>query len=180
MKHVIYKIFWNYEKEEKWLNGYSARGLALVDYCWIRYVFEDSMPGEYIYRIQLLRNLASHPQSRKYIEFVEETGAECVATYLRWVYFRKRSADGPFELYSDITSKIRHYKMVRAFWAALAVLEYGAGISNIIIGTTPPVSVVNTVLGCLVAAIGVGFTVMVASLTKKISALKKQHQIVEA
>ena len=179
MKHIVYKIFWNYEKEEKWLNERSARGLALLDYCWIRYVFEDSEPGEYIYRIQLLENLVSHPKSREYIDFVEGLGAECVATYLRWVYFRKKSADGPFELHSDIASKIRHYKLVRAFWAAFAILEYSAGIFNIVTGFTPPVSLANAELGCLVVALGVGFTAMVASLTKKIVALKKQQQIVE-
>ncbi len=180
MKHIIHKAYWNYEKEEKWLNELSAKGLALTDYCWIRYVFEDSQPGEYIYRIQLLKNLASSPDSRKYIEFVESTGAECIATYLRWVYFRKRAADGPFELYSDIDSKIRHYKLVRAFWVVFTAAEYLIGLSNVIIGIEVPVSSTNIVLGGLLIALGTGFLVMVLNLSKKIRALKKQQQIVEA
>lgn len=179
MKHIIHKAYWNYEKEENWLNKLSSKGLALIDYSWIRYVFEESQPGEYIYRIQLLKNLASHPESRKYIEFVESTGAECVATYLRWVYFRKRAADGPFELYSDIPSKIRHYKLVRAFWAVLAVAECTIGLSNIIIGIESPVSTTNVMLGGFLIALGAGFTVMVVNLSKKISSLKKQHIIIE-
>ncbi len=180
MKHIIYKAYWNYEKEEKWLNGLSAKGLALIDYSWIRYVFEDSQPGEYTFRIQLLKNLASNPESRKYIEFVEGTGAECVATYLRWVYFRKRAADGPFELYSDIDSKIRHYKLVRAFWVAFTVLEYAVGLMNIAIGVKEAISSTNIVLGGLLLALGTGFLIMVLNLGKKIRTLKKQQQIVEA
>ncbi len=180
MKHIIHKAYWNYEKEEKWLNELSAKGLALVDYSWIRYVFEDSQPGEYIYRIQLLKNLASHPESRKYIEFVESTGAECVATYLRWVYFRKRAADGPFELYSDFESKIHHYKLVRAFWVAFTVLEYVVGLMNVVIGIEVPVSSSNIVLGGLLLALGTGFMIMVLSLSKKIRTLKKQQRIIEA
>jgi hypothetical protein len=180
MKHVIHKIYWNYEREEKWLNQMSAKGLALTDYCWIRYVFEDSQPGEYIYRIQLLENLASNPESRKYIEFVEGTGAECIATYLRWVYFRKRSADGPFELYSDIASKIHHYRLVRAFWVFFAGVEFAIGLSNIFIGLDPPASSTNIALGGLLVALGAGFTVMVLRLSKKIRSLKKQQRIVEA
>jgi len=145
----------------------------------MRYVFEETEPGEYIYRIQLLEHWANHPQSRKYIDFVESTGAECVATYMRWAYFRKKAADGPFELYSDIPSMIRHYRMIRAFWAALAVAEYAAGISNIIVGAMPPISPVNIVLGTLVTLLGAGFTLMIVNVTKKIRALKKRQLIVE-
>ncbi len=180
MKHIIHKAYWNYEKEEKWLNSMSARGLALTDYCWIRYVFEESERGEYIYRIQLLEHWATHPESARYIDFVESTGAECVATYMRWVYFRKKAADGPFELYSDIPSMIRHYRMIRAFWAGLTVLEYAAGIMNISVGAVPPVSTTNIVLGTLVTLMGVGFTLLIVNLTKKIRALKKRQRIVEA
>jgi len=180
MKHIVYKAYWNYEKEEEWLNSMSAQGLALTDYCWVRYVFENSEPGEYIYRIQFLEQRAKHPQSRKYIDFVESTGAECVATYLHWAYFRKKAADGPFELYTDIPSMMRHYRMIRAFWIPLAVVEYAAGIINIAVGTMPPFSLVNIVLGALVTLLGVGFTLMIANLTKKIRALKKRQLIVEA
>jgi hypothetical protein len=180
MKHIVHKAYWNYEKEEQWLNSMSAQGLALTDYFWVRYVFEDSEPGEYIYRIQFLDKLAKHPQSRKYIDFVESTGAECVATYLHWAYFRKKAGDGPFELYTDIPSIIRHYRMIRAFWVPLAVAEYFAGFLNIIAGATPPVSSVNIVLGALVTLLGAGFTLMIVNLTKKIRALKKRQLIEEA
>jgi len=180
MKHIIHKAYWNYEKEEKWLNEMSAKGLALTDYCWIRYVFEETDSAEYVYRIQLMEHWATHPESQKYIDFIESTGAECVATYMRWIYFRKKATDGPFELYSDISSKIRHYRMVRAFWTGLTVLEYAAGISNIFIGIMAPFAVTNLILGSIVTALGVGFTMMIISLNKKIYTLKKQEQIVEA
>jgi hypothetical protein len=180
MKHIIHKAYWNYEKEEKWLNEMSAKGLALTDYCWIRYVFEETESAEYVYRIQLLEHWATHPESQKYIDFIESTGAECVATYMRWVYFRKKAADGPFELYSDIPSKIRHYRLVRAFWVGLAVLEYFAGISNVCIGAVQPAAMTNLVLGCFVTALGVGFTLMIISLSRKIHVLKKRQRIVEA
>lgn len=180
MKHTIHKIYWNYEKEEKWLNDLSARGLALVDYCWIRYTFKDSKPDEYIYRIQLLEHLASHPESCKYIDFVESTGVECVATYLRWVYFRKKAADGPFELYSDILSKIRHYKSVRAFWTFFAFAELCIGLFNVFVGIEANVSSTNIILGGLLVVMGVGFAMMVVNLTQKIRTLKKRQKIVES
>jgi hypothetical protein len=180
MKHIMHKAYWNYEREEKWLNDMSAKGFALADYCWIRYVFEDCEPGKYVYRIQLLEHWATHWESRRYIDFVESTGAQCVSTYMRWVYFRKPAADGPFELYSDIPSKIRHFRMVRGFWAGLTILEYAAGLSNVLIGAKPPVSPANIVLGSVLVLLGIVFTIMIVKLTRNIQKLKKQRQIVEA
>jgi len=128
MKNVIRKLFFNYEKEEKWLNEMAAQGKALIKYTWCRYEFEDTPKGEYIYRVVLLDKQASHSESQKYIQFVEETGAEYVASYLRWVYFRKKAADGPFELYSDIDSKLRHYKKVQAAMTTAALINFATGI----------------------------------------------------
>ncbi len=114
----IHKLFWDFEKEERWLNEMAAQGLNLVRYRWATYDFELGAPGEWVYRIQFLDDDARKPKSREYIDFVAETGAEPVATYLRWVYFRKRTAEGPFELFSDLDSRLAHYKRVLAFYGA--------------------------------------------------------------
>jgi len=82
MKRVIGKICVNYEKEENWLNKMAEQGKALAAYSWCRYIFEDSAPGEHIYRIELLENLPSHPESRDYLRCMKENGVECVAAYL--------------------------------------------------------------------------------------------------
>ena len=90
MRTVIRKLFWvwDFEKEEQWLNEMAAKGLALVGVGFCRYEFEDCTPGEYSFRLELLDNRPEHPESRKYISFVEETGAEQVGSYHNWVYFR--------------------------------------------------------------------------------------------
>ena len=114
MKHAVYKIFfaWEHEKEENWLNEMSAKGLQLVNIGFCRYVFEDTEPGSYNYRIELLNNLSSHAESIAYIRFLEETGVEHIGSYFRWVYFRRKTADGPFNIYSDLQSKITHYRRI--------------------------------------------------------------------
>ena len=83
MKFVIWKAYWDYEKEERWLNEMSARGLAMSDYSWCRYVFVDAQKGEYNYRIELLENMPTHPESMAYLRFLEESGVEVVTTYMR-------------------------------------------------------------------------------------------------
>lgn len=180
MKHIIHKPYFNPENEEAWLNKLAAKGLSMTDYSWCRYVFEDTKPGEYVYRIDLLDHLPTHPQSRKYLQFLEETGIEFVASYLRWVYFRKKADSGPFLLYSDIPSKIARYKRLRAFYIWMGIAELCIGTSNLVIGITVPFSLVNLGFGVGLFMLGIAFMHWSVQLTRKIRALKKEQQIADA
>ena len=132
MKHVMYRWFWawNYDKEEAWLNEWARRGLALADVAGFRYVFEESDPGEYEYRLELLENRGYGAESRAYLRFLEDVGVECIATYGRWVYLRRRSDGAPFDLFSDIDSKIKHLKRIDALLLAILVIQL-AGLANL-------------------------------------------------
>lgn len=114
MKYIIHKFYTigSFEKEEKWINEMAGKGMMLTDVGFCRYVFEDGIPGEYTYRLELLNNLPSNVKSIEYIKFLEETGVEYVSSIIRWVYFRKKTEEGSFVLYSDIDSKIKHYKRI--------------------------------------------------------------------
>lgn len=96
MRKVIHKCFfvWNFDKEEKWLCDMASKGFALVGVGFCRYEFENCDPGEYDVRLQLLNDRPNHPESQHYISFIEETGAEHVGSYCKWVYFRKRHQMG--------------------------------------------------------------------------------------
>ncbi len=134
MKSVVRKLFINSEKEEKWLNDMTVKGLNFVDYSFARYLFEEGTPGEYIYKLELLDQLPSHPESKAYIELMEQTGVECVSTYSRWFYFRKKSKDGPFDLNSDYNSCIERHKKVASLVGILGFLNLVFAILNVIIG----------------------------------------------
>jgi hypothetical protein len=190
MKHIIRKAYWNYEKEENWINEMSTKGLALTDYSWCRYVFEETSNGEYTYRIELLENWPTHPESLQYIKFLEENGVECVATYMRWIYLRKKSNEGEFDIYSDIESKIKHYKKISAFWITFIWLEFLAGFMNIFIGifnysmngntVSHNMSYVNVVLGSIVFGLGIiMFKKLHSPIRKKIKELEQEKDIRE-
>ena len=87
MKKVIRKLFWvwDFDKEEKWLNEMSAAGLQLRGVGFCKYTFEQGLPGEYVYRLELLNNWPSSYESVQYIRFIEDTGAEHIGSLLRWV-----------------------------------------------------------------------------------------------
>ncbi len=179
MRKVIKKLFWawDFEKEEKWLNEMSAKGLALVDYSWCRYSFEECEPGEYTNKIQLLEHRPNHPESEQYIRFMEETGAEQVASYMNWVYFRKKTAEGPFELFSDIESKMNHLILVKKLLLPIGVLNLGIFIMNIVNFA------LNYPSGIWIPFINLACAVLIfaglSGINKKIKALKKEHNIFE-
>ena len=114
MKRIFRKLFWAWEfdKEEEWLNAMSAKGLQLCDVGFCRYVFEEGLPREYVYRLELLDNVPNHAESIQYIQFIEDTGAEQIGTLFRWVYFRKKTDGDEFNLFSNIDSRIKHLDRV--------------------------------------------------------------------
>ena len=183
MKKVIWKIYFDYEKEEEWLNKMSAMGLAMTGYTWCRYVFEDCEPGEYIYRLELLENMPGHPESQQYIRFMGDNGIEYVAFYIRWVYFRKKAADGAFDIYSDIESRTRHYKRILAMWIPLCILDFGVGVANLLIGLLDgaPVggSPANLWASFVVFAIGAIIAYQCIKVGRKLAALNREKTLRE-
>lgn len=133
MRYTVHKLFWawEHEKEEKWLDAMSAKGLQLTGIGFCKYTFEEGNKGEYTYRLELLENSPTHAESIAYIRFLEETGVEYVGSIFRWAYFRKKAAEGDFEIYSDIDSKIKHHKRIITLFILLIPINLWGGIANI-------------------------------------------------
>ena len=179
MRQTIHKIFlvWDFDKEEKWLNEMAAKGLSLVSVGFCKYEFEDSLPGEYKICLQLLDKMPHHPESKKYIEFLETTGAEHVGSFTRWVYFRKKATEGDFELFSDNDSRLKYLSSVISFVSLITVGNWIAGINNVFIATTFP-SPINYV-GILNLLIGLIGTWGVIRLIRKRKKMKQDGQLFE-
>ena len=179
MRQTIHKIFlvWDFDKEEKWLNEMAAKGLSLVSVGFCKYEFEDSLPGEYKICLQLLDKMPRHPESKKYIDFLETTGAEQVGSFTRWVYFRKKATEGDFELFSDNDSRLKYLSSVISFVSLITVGNWIAGINNVFIATTFP-SPINYV-GILNLLIGLVGTWGVIRLMRKRKKMKQESQLFE-
>lgn len=134
MRKIVHRTFfaWEHEKEEDWLNSMAAQGWNLVDTTPFRYVFEQSAPGQYQYRLELLAR-GSAQATERYLRFLEETGVEHIATYFNgWAYFRKKTADGPFALFSDIDSLLRHFARIRSLLLGATVAVLAALVVQIV------------------------------------------------
>lgn len=125
-KKTVWKTFWlwQYEEEEAWLNQMAAEGWALEEVHIARYVFVPCQPGEYIIRMERLSGSPEKEENQEYIWFVRGTGADYLGKWDRWVYFRKKAEDGPFELFSDLDSRLAHVNRVFGWTAVLFVLFF--------------------------------------------------------
>ena len=132
MRTTQYRGFWawDFEKEEKWLNQMAAQGWALVSVGYCRYEFESCEPGSCAVRLELLDSMPGSAEGRQYLSFVEETGAQYVGHVMRWAYFRKNVADGAFDLYSDLDSRITHLGRMQALLLPLLILNIGNTFSQ--------------------------------------------------
>lgn len=132
-RRVIRKWFWawDFDQEEKWLNDMAQRGWALDEVGCCKYSFTECKPGEYTVRLEMLENAPCSEAGQDYIDFVESTGAEQVGRWMKWVYFRRKTEDGEFDLFSDIDSRIRHLDRIIKLIGVIGLANLAIGFSNL-------------------------------------------------
>ncbi|MBQ1386100.1 MAG: DUF2812 domain-containing protein [Erysipelotrichales bacterium] len=155
---------WDFEKEEEWLNEMALSGWALVSVGFCRYTFERTEPGEYIIRLEM------HKHDPSYLAFMEETNAEYVGRVFQWIYFRRKSEYGPFDIFSDIDSKIEHLRNICRVLFLLGIGNILIGIGNSLNGLN--IGWINLICGSLLMY-GLG------NLRGKVTYLEKERKLRE-
>lgn len=117
---IKFRLHYDKDREEEFLNVLSKRGYELKRFCLGFYKFVPCNPGEYTYRIDLI-NDKTNKEFRDYVELVEESGAELVQTWGVWAIFRKK---GEFELYTDTEDMINQYIKIRRLFSLLGFSEF--------------------------------------------------------
>lgn len=142
-RKTIRKWFWvwDFDKEERWLNEMAMQGWALAEVGWCRYVFEKCEPGAYIVRLQMQKN------DPDYVAFLEEIGAEYVGRVIQWIYVRRPAEEGPFELFSDLQSRLEHLQWIARMLLAVGLMNLLIGVVNALSGN--PIGAVNVALATL-------------------------------
>ena len=161
MTKRVFKYIVDFEWEENWLNEMAAQGWMLKTFFMGMYEFCQGEPGEYIYRLELLPHRSGSLESRKYFSFLEETGIEIVSTWHYWVYYRRKANEGPFDIYSDIDSRIQHHRRVYRFFFPLGIAlacYIPLNVHNMVMYSTqnimmaiilPTALIANLILGCV-------------------------------
>ena len=117
---IKFRLFYDKDLEEKWLNNLSDKGWAFKSFFAGIFIFERCEPGKYLYKIDMLKGI----EGKNYKEFMQELNIEPVQQWFRWIVLRKKKADGPFELYTDVESKIAQYTRIRNFFIVFAILMF--------------------------------------------------------
>ena len=143
-RKTIHKRFWvwDFEKEERWLNEMALDGWALENAGFCRYTFVRCEPGEYIIRIQMNKDA-------DYRSFVEGLGAEYVGRCVNWAYFRRKAELGPFDLFSDIDSRIKHLDRIGKMLWLLCLANLLIGVTNLMNGRT--ISILNLLCAAILS-----------------------------
>lgn len=122
-RKIVRKWFWvwEFEKEEQWLNTMAQSGWLLQKVGFCRYEFIPCEPGEYTVRLEM------HACDPDYVGFMAETGARYIGQMAQWAYFCKKTADGDFDIFSDLDSRIAH---LNGIGRMLTVI----GFANLLVG----------------------------------------------
>lgn len=157
---VKFRLFFDKDKETDWLNEWAEKGYAMTGFCAGFYTFDATEPGKYRYQIDFTEGFFQVSES--YREFMDETGVEIVCLWGPWVILRKKTADGPFELYTDVESTYEHYLKIRKLFKFALILEIAAlflQIMGVLRGVAP-----SRVFACILAAIVLSFVREIAHL----------------
>lgn len=132
-------FIWDWDEEERWLNEMAAQGWHFLKYSFpFRYTFERGKPSAYQYRLQAMDNRIGSKESQEYLAFLRDMDIELVESYLFWAYLRKPNDGQPFELFSDVESKLKHMRRfsfiplaclmmlcVNLMWGAPTLIAHG-------------------------------------------------------
>lgn len=113
---------WDFEKEEDWLNEMALQGWALDGIGFATFHFISCEPGSYTIRLEM------HGHDTNYLGFLQETGVEYIGRLFAWVYLRKRTEAGTFDIFSDIDSKIRHLDRICKMLLVIGMANLGIGM----------------------------------------------------
>lgn len=104
-KNVI-NWFVDFDKEEKWLNEMSRQGWCLWHTNGYLYKFKKSAPGEFLFQIDFDEDYINK-DNEDYVNFRSSCGDIFVHEWDSKIYWKRRTADGPFAKNENITAKLR-------------------------------------------------------------------------
>ena len=117
----ICKLFFDFEKEEKWLNEKAEMGWELCGKSF-NYYFRKTVPGNTIIKIDY-RNFKNNCDYRDYLTLFKDSEWEHIVggRYSGAQYFKRMAENSDTEIFSDTSSKASRYKRYSNMWLSLAI-----------------------------------------------------------
>jgi hypothetical protein len=127
------------------INKMSAEGWKLVAIEWgARFVFVPCQPGEYLCQATFtMKNSGffDHDKYQRIADMLIESGAEIIAQRNTLgnrcaLYAIRKASYGPFEINTDIDSKIEDYRLRRNYYLSFAFCFLALCMANVSLATT--------------------------------------------
>ena len=119
---VQFRLYFDKDKETKWLNEMADQGWAMKSFFAGFYTFEECEKGQYQYQVDFCDQFLN--VSSNYKEFMQDNDVEIVQQWGFWVILRKLSSKGEFVLYTDVDSQITHYTKILRMFQGVTLLEF--------------------------------------------------------
>ena len=121
---IRFKLYYDKDAEQIWLNDMCRQGWAMVSFCLGIYTFIPCQSGEFIYQIDLLPGSGFQCDAPEgYQEFMEDTGVEVVQRWVRWVYLFFFNDTATTEIYTDPASQAALYRRIRLLFTWVLGLD---------------------------------------------------------
>lgn len=166
-----FRLYFDKDTEEVWINGMSTKGWAFKKFVLGFYTFAECEPNEYNYQIDLLDNWNGDKEA--FASFMAESGVEVISQWYRWIYIRKKATDLPFEMYTDVDSKIAQYTRIKKFFTVGLCVEIACFMTEI----NAAIHAESTLFWIITALVGVAvlaFLRMVWKCKWKIEQLQRE------
>ena len=102
---ILIRWFVDFDKEEAWLNEQSAKGWGFWHTNGVIYRFKACQPGEFIYQIDFDEKKSAVGED--YVVFRNSCGDSFVHQWKSKIYWKRKSADGPFETEGNTVAKLQ-------------------------------------------------------------------------
>ncbi|WP_433745859.1 DUF2812 domain-containing protein [Falsibacillus pallidus] len=179
MEKVAYRFYLDDEKEEKWINEMAAQGWHLKKFSLGRFTFTKGEPGAFVYRNEFVAGKSSM-EKKDYFEFLKDSGIAIVHEFGGWVYMKKPGAEGPFELYTDTSSKIGYYKRKLNNFLILFFINALMGAINIsFLGDGSMTQYINSSVGIMNIAAALLIAVPTIKVIQRKRELNKSREFFE-
>jgi hypothetical protein len=176
-RKVVVRAGFDCDKEDRFMNDMSAKGFDLIRW-WFPgiYLFESGEPGYWTYRNGVL----PRADKAQYLALMADAGIETVVTFINGTAtFRKRTADGPFEIYSDAESRIAFFRGWRKRYFFLIATTVALFVPQDFMASRELSHLELLPLLLLQLALMTFLTVQTMRLTRQIRALEAERLLVE-
>ena len=116
-----FKLFLNYEKEERWLADMASQGYQLKETDF-GYSFEKTLPEQAVIKIDY-RRFKKEQDFLDYLALFEDSGWQHISGTKKSgsQYFKKTNSDSTEDIFSDTASRAGRYKRLSDMWFSLFI-----------------------------------------------------------